>query len=184
MKRSEQRARTKKKIEEAFLSILKSKHIEKITIKEIADVADIDRKTFYLYFNTVYDVLYAIELDMIEQLKDSLSKKDILDVNKLFDYIEEHVLENEDLLSDLTQRPNFSSMAFHFNEIFSQEISKFFQQETSTNEDKIRITFYTTGIFGVYQSWLTSDKRTPITEYSRFLKKTIGDMMNQTVSVS
>ena len=41
--------RTKKSIRNAFLQLLAEKELEKISVKEIADSADVDRKTVYNY---------------------------------------------------------------------------------------------------------------------------------------
>lgn len=174
MKRAEQKAATKKKIQDAFYQILAYKPIETITVKEIAENANVDRKTFYLYFNTVYDVLYSLEFEIIEQFKHSISKEPILDFNKLFDYIEVHILENENILTDLIHRPSFSSLADQFNKIFSEEIRKLLKKDIWRNEDEIQLEFYASGIFGIYQSWLRSDKSIPIYEYTQFLKNKLG----------
>ena len=55
--------RTKKAIQNAYLDMLKKKGTEKITISDIAREADIDRKTFYLHYNSTEDIIreYAEE---------------------------------------------------------------------------------------------------------------------------
>ena len=55
--------RTKKAIQNAYLDLLKKKGTEKITISDIAREADIDRKTFYLHYDSTEDIIreYAEE---------------------------------------------------------------------------------------------------------------------------
>ena len=53
--------RTKGRIRDAFTSLIMEKNIEKITIKELAQRADIDRKTFYLHYKSIFDVLTEIQ---------------------------------------------------------------------------------------------------------------------------
>ena len=55
--------RTKKSIQKAYLDLLQNKGTDKITISDIAREADIDRKTFYLHYNSTEDIIkeYAEE---------------------------------------------------------------------------------------------------------------------------
>jgi len=59
--------KTKKVIREAFLILITENDISKITIKEISDLADINRKTFYAYYKDKYDLLDEIENEFIEK---------------------------------------------------------------------------------------------------------------------
>ena len=61
-KRQDRRVqRTKKAIRNAFLQLLSHKEVEKISVKEIAETADVDRKTVYNYYEGVYDILDELE---------------------------------------------------------------------------------------------------------------------------
>ena len=44
--------RTKRRIRDAFMELIMEKPMEKLTIKELAERADIDRKTFYLHYDS------------------------------------------------------------------------------------------------------------------------------------
>ena len=45
--------RTKKNIRQAFLHLLSEKSLSQITVKELSDLADINRKTFYMYYSNI-----------------------------------------------------------------------------------------------------------------------------------
>lgn len=49
--------KTKKAIQDAYFRLLEKKKSEKITVAEITREADIDRKTFYLHYGSVEDVI-------------------------------------------------------------------------------------------------------------------------------
>ena len=55
--------KTRKSIQNAYLNLLRQKGTEKITISDIAREADIDRKTFYLHYDSPEDIIreYAEE---------------------------------------------------------------------------------------------------------------------------
>ena len=48
--------KTKKKLCDTYLELLKEKEIERITIKEITSRSGYNRGTFYIYYRDVYDM--------------------------------------------------------------------------------------------------------------------------------
>ena len=76
-KRQDRRVqRTKKSIRNAFLHLLADKDLEKISVKEIADCADVDRKTVYNYYNGVYDILDDLESDLAHDFENAIENFD------------------------------------------------------------------------------------------------------------
>ena len=58
MNRSESRYfATAARMDEAFLTLLAKKDFEYITVKEICEVAGVNRSTFYLHYETMSDLL-------------------------------------------------------------------------------------------------------------------------------
>lgn len=49
--------KSRQAIEQAFIFLLEQKGFDNLTVKEIAAVADVGRKTFYLHFTDLYDLL-------------------------------------------------------------------------------------------------------------------------------
>ena len=63
---------TKAVIKDTFIVLLKEKPVNKVTVKEICDLAEINRATFYRYYSNPFDLLDKIELEMLSQMKSSL----------------------------------------------------------------------------------------------------------------
>ena len=59
---------TKQKLQNAFWDIHSEKYIEKITVREIAERAGVNRSTFYAYYKDAYDILEQSEDDIINAL--------------------------------------------------------------------------------------------------------------------
>ena len=81
--------RTKKAIREAFLNLLRSEDYDRVTITAVAREADIDRKTFYLHYDSVDDVLDEFIRERAEQMVASLREESLaqgggVDVADLF----------------------------------------------------------------------------------------------------
>ena len=56
---------TKMVISEAFMQLIKSKPIQKITVADICALADISRPTFYLHYSDIYALIDEIGENMI-----------------------------------------------------------------------------------------------------------------------
>ena len=65
---SEKQERTKKKLRDAFMTLYKKNPIEKITVRQVSELAGVTRSTFYAYYDSVYAVLEAIEDELQEGL--------------------------------------------------------------------------------------------------------------------
>ena len=61
-------------MDEAFLTLLAKKDFEYITIKEICEVAGVNRSTFYLHYETMSDLLSESVGRMNEQFLASMEK--------------------------------------------------------------------------------------------------------------
>lgn len=60
--------RTRKCIVDAFLKIRAKKELEKISVKEIAETALINKATFYNHFESVFDLSDKIENEVIDKV--------------------------------------------------------------------------------------------------------------------
>lgn len=65
--------KTKRNIKNAFLMLRSRKPIEKITVKELAEEAEISKATFYLHYKDIYDLSDCIGLEIIENILKGIS---------------------------------------------------------------------------------------------------------------
>ena len=52
--------RTKKLLTQALTQLLQRKQVNEITVRELTDLADMNRGTFYLYYKDISDMLEKI----------------------------------------------------------------------------------------------------------------------------
>lgn len=64
--------RTKRSIINAFLQLRAAKPIEKITIKELSELAMINKATFYLHYEDIYALSEQVENDIVDKVFKSL----------------------------------------------------------------------------------------------------------------
>lgn len=68
--------RTHKNIREAFITLTKKKKINRITVKELADEAMINKATFYLHYSDLEDLVSEMEDHVIADIVESFGKVD------------------------------------------------------------------------------------------------------------
>jgi len=65
MSNSTQFARTDKAIQAAFISLLKSKPFEKITVQDILDETPVSRATFYKHYHDKYEIAEKMQQEFV-----------------------------------------------------------------------------------------------------------------------
>ena len=69
-KKEDRRVRyTKKAIKDSFLELFETKPLEKISVTEICNNADINRGTFYSHYSDPYDLKRVLEEEFLETVK-------------------------------------------------------------------------------------------------------------------
>lgn len=77
--------RTKNNIINAFLKLRSKKALERITVKELSDAAEINKATFYLHYRDIYDLSEKLENELFESVFNSIEHPDaVVSDPKLF----------------------------------------------------------------------------------------------------
>ncbi len=73
MKNNDARVRyTQKVLKDSLLQLLEKKPINKITVKEVCELAELNRATFYAHYTDCFDLLESIENEMLGGFEESL----------------------------------------------------------------------------------------------------------------
>ncbi|MDK2865998.1 MAG: hypothetical protein PWP51_272 [Clostridiales bacterium] len=68
MKKDLRFQKTHNAIQDAFRTLMMKKDYEKITVKELCELAKINRKTFYLHYHTLDDLIETLERELAESI--------------------------------------------------------------------------------------------------------------------
>lgn len=68
--------KTKNSIYNAFICIRSRKPLEKMTVKELCEEAQINKSTFYVYYEDVYDLSDKIESEIVSSVINNLGSAD------------------------------------------------------------------------------------------------------------
>lgn len=167
--------KTKKAIRIAFAKLLSEKNINDITVSDIAELANINRKTFYNYYSGIYMVIDEIENDIVTSFSSVLGEISFREA------IDNPYVIFEKLTSiintDMDFYGHFFSMSNNINII--AKIVKLMKDKTKsamiaqTNADEktaeTALTYALYGMLAVFHNWFNSDRKQSIEEISKLI---------------
>lgn len=140
---------TKYAIRNAFMELLKKQPIEKVTVTEICKIAEINRATFYRYYENQYDLLSALENEMFDDIKKSLFECRN-DIDKLTENIFLKFSEQKEVWTLL--------LSNHVDTRFQAKIYTFFDEYfakgNTSKESELRYRFLLYGYSGIFDYWV------------------------------
>ena len=149
---------TKKILKESLLELMQDKPVSKITIKEICDMSEMSRSTFYLHYQDQFELLEDIEKEVLEKTFENLRKIDspmntMESIEAFLNYVKEHKTTFGILLCQQE------------NEVFQQSIIASVQkyvQDSAPEIDEVPTasyiyTFIMYGSLNVIKTWIEKD---------------------------
>lgn len=64
--------RTKARLRQAMTQLMLEKDLSSITVRELTDLADVNRGTFYAHYKDIYDMIDQVENEIFSELEDLL----------------------------------------------------------------------------------------------------------------
>ena len=161
--------RTKKAIRNAFLHLLSEKELEKISVKEIAEYADVDRKTVYNYYTGVYDILDDLESELARDFEKAIANFDFAsrEVQDIFIELAGLLEMRKDIYSLLMKIDN-SRLASKFMVYLKGKIEQVIGRVGAYSTDKIAVAaeYITSGMYMAYKHWFNSDRKQSLEEFT------------------
>ncbi len=156
--------RTRKLLTQALTKLLQEKQANEITVKELTDLADMNRGTFYMYYRDIYDMLEKTQDEMFEKLNEIFALREDGEVTEqtkpilldLFRFIGEHREMCRVLLS-----PNGDMSFLHrLNEVLREKcLHLYLDSEPVANDEEFdyRYSFVVYGCAGLIRAWVGND---------------------------
>ena len=153
--------RTKKLLTQALTQLLQEKQINEITVKELTELADMNRGTFYLYYKDMFDMLEKIEDGMFDALDSIVSLHEHDDVSErtkvilldLFRFIE----DNQEMCRVLLSPHGDMNFLHRLNEVVREKCLEAWsnvRQEIGEADFDYHYSFVIFGCAGVIRSWV------------------------------
>lgn len=169
-------------LKQALISLLKEKRISRISVKELCELADVNRSTFYAHYTDIYSLLNEMENDIMTELTRALqsyvdnAEDPIILTEKLIEFIGLKHEECEVLLSTHSNL-SFEKKIKHVARQFMLFDSKNMIQTDERLFDYIS-SFIISGSIEVVKTWLKNDRdKTPREIAELITELTSGSMM-------
>ena len=118
--------KSKKAIRDALFSILASKPINKITIKEISETAGINRKTFYTHYDSIEDIITEMENELVvsidSYLKNCIIAEYGLNPYYFIQFINAIYSSNPEFCESLVSVHNYHFLAEKIKKVFKKQL--------------------------------------------------------------
>ena len=161
VKKDDRRVRyTKMALKETLVQLLEQKTIDRITIKELCEVADVNRSTFYAHYSDQYDLLRQIEQEILQEINEKLSAfnfkmfgpESALVINQIFEYVR----ENAHLCRVLLGENGDTALQQGLMAIIHEYTMKEWPGQTGLDQDTgqyLRL-YAVNGCLGIVQEWI------------------------------
>ena len=142
--------RTRESIRRAFRALIHEKEYSKITVSDIANYAGINRRTFYLHYSSVEDVLLEFEKEAVDRVRSFSCYVDLLDestdLTAMFYHLTSMILEENDLIKRLIHAKSYHFFFDHLKNIWRDALVERYSPELNMTREE----------FFLYTEWLTS----------------------------
>ncbi len=165
--------KTKRAIRNAFAELLAEKEINNITVKDIADKADIDRKTFYNYYSGVYQVIDEIENEIISALESTISDVDFNNALQnpqiIFERLTKIINSDIEFYGHLLRMTTNVNLITKISDLLKEKVKAALAQQVNIDPLKRELiaNFAISGMISTYQQWFSSDRSYPVEKFSQ-----------------
>lgn len=165
--------KTEAAIEKAFLELMSKKDIGRITVKEITDLADTNRGTFYLHYIDILDLQDKIEDKVIEGLCGSASEdfplsareRRVSQITSMLEYIKENIRVFRAFLNSSRSMQFMDKLTFAIEDLFVPCIPVK-MNEHDKDFSRMVSTFFVNGAAALIKDWFKRDDATSPDELS------------------
>ncbi len=166
---------TKMVLKQSLLKLMHDRPIEKISVKDICEGADINRGTFYTHYKDPYDLLAQIENELFDEISVSVeSSLKAESISGLMDEIFVSIMENIDLCRVLFS--DYGDKVFVRRIMYiarDKSIAEWKKMLPSAGVEQLErlYTFFASGCVAVVQDWFQNGMKESPQELSDFIEK-------------
>ncbi len=159
---------TRRSLREGLLKLLEEKPIHEISVKELTELADVNRGTFYFHYQDIYDLLGSMEDAFFEQFDRTLSENPVRGSEDGYPYLHaifSFLAENRDFCRIMLGPHGDMQFVDRVKQRVDAQCS-FIWQLLAPETDRQRYVMYNAfiinGCIGLLQEWLSD--RSGLTE--------------------
>lgn len=165
--------KTKRAINKAFLAALKKTDLNKITVSNLAERAEIGRGTFYLYYKDIMDLYENLIDSTFEEFGNVIDKFYPCDtaesmvelITSCIDYID----SEREIFSLLIRADDNGFASYKLNRFLIKKISQDEGKQEHTNLTSLENTFVSSGLVGLIERWVMDENTVSKQEFTEII---------------
>ncbi len=159
--------RTRSLLLQGLIQLMKEKDIKDISVKELADLVDINRGTFYLHYNDIYDMVnkledelfvefnHILDQDLSQEKQLTSSKETLLDI---FSFLERH----RELAQVMIGPHGDLAFVNRLKSLVKERLQHIYEASHPLQNYEYYYAFIVSGYIGIFGLWLNQpNPRTP-----------------------
>ncbi len=169
-KKTDQRVRlTKQMLQSTLLTLMRSKPISGITVKELCAAAGVNRGTFYAHYQDIYALLEEIEEEIVGEFRATLSRHSLQaepsarqSVVSIYTEIFELIDRHADLCAIVLGNHRNNAFASKLLELGKEKcVSEWMQMYPDAGRKRVEgfYAFVSSGCMGLLNYWLRTEPR-------------------------
>lgn len=167
--------KTKESLRKAFLQLIQNKEFQLITVTELANLANIDRKTFYLHYSSTADILKEFETELAGKVLLLLKKNQEFDINSFFQGLNAIMLEDINLYRRISKTASYAFLQTECKDILKVTLREAFYAKSGMSAEQFNVhaEYIASGIIGIYTDWLNSGSELSLEELAETAKEAV-----------
>lgn len=173
--------RTKKLLREGLAQLMLEKSVKKISVRELSDLVEINRGTFYLHYKDIFDLTKEIENELFEEFESIVASHEIIYNNnsEIDGYFKDNIYQffvdiclflekNKKMCNVLLSENGDLDFVLRLKKFINEKCCKeFFENKlTEPFRDKFNYiyAYFEAGAIGILGCWLkdeSADRKTP-----------------------
>ena len=152
--------RTRKQLQTALAALMREKDLKDITVRELTELADVNRGTFYSHYKDLYDMRERMEDELFRQLTEVLSasglERDPGDLRPVLTAVFRFILENQELFVTTLSGGGeqfFSRLQQLIHEMYLRRWNGLYDLGDPRSAG-YRLEFVVSGVMGLVRAWV------------------------------
>lgn len=158
--------KTRRQLRECLITLLKEKKVQDITVKELTDMADLNRGTFYLHYKDVFDLLEKTETELLDDFSQLILRHDARELKShstvIFNDVYALVAPNADLIEILIGENGDLNFVNRLKQLIREKCLRDWMELYRGGSPSVfdaYLSYMVSGCLGLVQYWLQSGCR-------------------------
>lgn len=172
---------TRMVIKDAFITLLKQKPPNKISVTQVCELAEINRATFYKHYADCFDLMNTFEDELMEQLQGIMHRAAPQNLEQMFQEIFARIQEKGEIYLTLTSANGDSSFPSRIISLCYDEAIRSGELQSLTASDINQEWIYyfcANGCSGILGHWLETGMTQDTATLARFMSDTLQRLVD------